>query len=317
MRLLVNLPAFNEQENISQVISEIPRKIKGIKQVKVLVTDDGSTDETVKRAKAAGADLIISHPKNLGVGVALKTAINAALTNQADVMVNIDADRQFDPQDIPRLIQPILNRQADFVTASRFQKTTKIQNLSYSKYLGNLLIAKFISWVLKRKLTDVSCGFRAFSREALLNLNLFGKFTYTQEMFLDLGAKDLIIFEVPIKVRYFKGRKSRVAKNLFNYGWQVFKIILRSFRDYQPLKFFGLLGLLLFAPGFLGGLILFIRWLLIHRISPYTTYVYIFMILLLVGFLLIILALIADMLYRLRLNQEKILYFEKKKRYQK
>ncbi|HLC38599.1 MAG TPA: glycosyltransferase family 2 protein [Patescibacteria group bacterium] len=313
MKLIVNIPALNEAENIAKVISQIPRKIKGINQVQVMVIDDGSTDKTVQVAKKAGADYVVSHPKNLGVGKAMRTAINQALKLKADIMVNIDADGQFSTSDIPRLIQPILDRQADFVTGSRFIDNRKIKNLSGAKLLGNKILAKFISWAIKKRVYDVSCGFRAFSREALLNLNLFGKFTYTQEMFLDLAAKDLEIGEVLIAVKYFKNRKSRIAKNLFNYGWQVFKIILRSFRDYQPLKFFGCVGMVLFLPGFLGGLSIFIRWLITHHVSPYVSYVYVSMLLMIVGFLLIVLALIAEMLFRLRLNQEKILYFEKKR----
>jgi len=136
-------------------------------------------------------------------------------------MVTVDGDGQFPTSEIPKLIEPILNKEADFVTASRFLREEDYpENISMTRLWGNKQVARIISLLVGRKFYDVSCGFRAYSKEALLNLNLFGQFTYTQEVFIDLAMKGLVIKEVPIQgIRYFKGRtkRSRVFKGAFNY----------------------------------------------------------------------------------------------------
>ena len=150
-------------------------------------------------------------------------------------MVNIDGDRQFDPADIPKLIAPILNREADMVTASRFKDSALTPDMPPVKLVGNHMMSFLISRLCGQKFADVSCGFRAYSREALLQINLHGLFTYTQETFLDLVSKKLRIVEVPIRVTYFKGRQSRVAASILRYGLNTAAIILRIYRDYFPL----------------------------------------------------------------------------------
>lgn len=292
---LVIIPAYNEEKTISKVISQIPKGFK------IVVIDDGSTDNTAKvKAK------VISHKKNRGVGVAFQTGVKYALKSKADIMVTIDADGQFNPKDIPKLIKPILEDEADFVTASRYGNIPKL------KLWGNKQMARIISWLIKEKFSDVSCGFRAYNREALLNLNLFGEFTYTQETFLDLSFKRLRIKEVPIKVKYFKDRKSRVYKNSFNYAINALKIILRTVRDYRPLKFFGSIGLSIFTAGFILDVWMLIYYLSAGGFTPYKVIGLTGITLNIIGFLIIILALLSDMLYRIRINLERIIYYNKK-----
>jgi len=214
-KLLIVFPAYNEEKTIASVIREVPGNMDGVGQIRCLVVNDGSTDKTEELALQAGV-LVVSHDQNEGLGKTFRTGVGEALKMKADVMVNIDGDGQFSPRDIPKLIKPIIENRADFVTASRFIDKNRLpQNMSRIKIWGNKKVSWLISWLTRRKFYDVSCGFRAYNREALLNLNLFGDFTYTQETFLDLSFKGLRIEEIPVEVKYFKERESRLAKNLF------------------------------------------------------------------------------------------------------
>jgi glycosyltransferase involved in cell wall biosynthesis len=311
VKLAITIPAYNEEQIIGRVIREIPKKIQGIDEIEIIVVDDGSKDRTSEIAKEAGASRVISHPNNRGVGRAFSTGLNAAIETGADIIVNIDADMQFDPKDIPKLLDPILKNEAEFVTASRFLDKDLEPDMPYIKKVGNSLFTWTISKITGQHFTDTQCGFRAFSRNAALKLNLFGKFTYTQEVFLDLVNKDIMIKEVPIRVTYDKNRQSRVVKNPLLYGIKALTIIIRTVRDSKPLFFFGNFGLIFLVAGFLSGFWLILRWWITGFVSPYTSMVNLSAVLLIVGFILCVLALMADMLSRQRKIQEEILYFNK------
>jgi len=308
------MPALDEEESVAQVLGSLPTRLDGVSSIDLLVVDDGSTDRTAEVAEEAGA-LVVRHPVNRGVGKAFHTAVNQALHLGIDVMVTIDADGQFDAAQIPDLIRPIVEGKADLVTGCRFICQKRPENMPLLKYWGNLVVARMLRFVAGVDLADVSCGFRAYGREALLNLNLFGKFTYTQETILDLSFKELRIAEVPVNVTYFPGRKSRVAGSIFRYALNSGKIITRTVRDFRPLRFFGGIGLAVFALGcILDG------WLLWHYLetggfSPYKVVGFTGAALNIVGILLAGLGLLADMLDRIRRNQERILYFHKKSTY--
>ncbi len=306
LHLVVLIPAYNEEKTIAEVIKSIPRNCA--KKVEVLVVNDGSKDKTVEVALAAGANRVISHNTNKGLGITFRDGIDEALRMGAEIIVNIDADGQFDTNDIPRLLQPILDKKADMVTCSRFKDATLTPKMPRIKIFGNKFFASILNLFLGKHYADTQCGFRAYSREAALNLVLFGKYTYTQEVFIDLVKKGFRIVEVPCVVRGERKGKSRVVKNVFSYGLKVSLIILRSMRDYEPLKFFGLSGMVLLGLGSLSSIILFLRWLLIHRIDPYLIIIYANVFLIIIGVLLMILGLLADMLDRNRKLQEDILY---------
>lgn len=310
MKLLVNIPALNEDKFIGFLIKQIPRKIKGISKVDVLVVDDGSKDKTAKVSKDAGAT-IISHKYNRGVGAAFKTAVSYAIENHYDLLVNIDGDGQFNPGDIHRLVAPIVDKNADFVTATRFKG--KYKHEQFVKGLGNKMFTWLISWIVGKRFTDTQCGFRAYSRDALLRLNLMGDFTYTQEVFVDLASKNLKIMEIPIKVHPRKYGKSRVVKSVTIYAFRAIKIVMRSFRDYRPLTFFGLPGLIIFGIGFLVLLGSFLYYLITLTVSPLRTELFFGAGMLVFGFLIITLAVTADMLDRHRRLQEEILFQLRKK----
>ena len=166
LRVLVMIPALNEEVTIQGVIETIPRDIPGVSSVEVVVIDDGCTDRTAQLSREAGAS-VISHGQNLGVGVALHSGLDEAIRRGVDVAVNIDADGQFNPNDIPKLIQPILDGSAHFVTASRFKDPSLIPQMPPMKIWGNHRMAQIVSYLIGKRMFDVSCGFRAYSREAL------------------------------------------------------------------------------------------------------------------------------------------------------
>lgn len=254
MKLVAQIPALNEAASIEQVLDAIPRRISGIDEVVVLVVDDGSTDRTAELARARGA-VVVSHARNRGVGAAFRTGLAKATELGADILVTLDADGQFNPGDVPQLIEPILAGEADFVTASRFLDPALVPAMPAAKRWGNDFMARWISSITHASFRDVSCGFRAYSKNAYLRLNLLGNFTYTHEVFLALAFADVPIREVPVQVRGVREHgQSRVASNLFHYGWRTAAIILKTYRDYRPLKFFSkiaaalaLLGLLFLA----------------------------------------------------------------------
>jgi glycosyltransferase involved in cell wall biosynthesis len=309
--MMIAIPALNEEESIREVLGGLPTHLPGVASIDRLVVDDGSDDCTAEVSEAAAA-WVVRHPVNRGVGKAFHTAVNQALRLGVDVLVTIDADGQFDASQIPDLICPIVEGKADLVTGCRFVSPVRPDNMPLVKYWGNRAVARVLRFVAGVDLTDVSCGFRAYGREALLNLNLFGKFTYTQETILDLSFKELRIVEVPVNVKYIPGRESRVANSIFRYAVNAGKIITRTVRDFHPLRFFGGLGLSVFVLGcILDG------WLLWHYLktgtfTPYKVIGFTGAALNIVGILLAGLGLLADMLGRIRTNQERILYFHKK-----
>src|SRR3954469_8301898 len=259
MKLVVTIPALNEEKTIYQVVSGVPRDIPGVTEVEVIVVNDGSTDGTVKEALRAGA-IVVTLPGKGGLGHVFRTGLERAMRRGADVIVNIDGDGQFNPADIRKLIAPILDDHADFVTCTRFADPALRPKMPIIKYYGNQWVTSMINWICGgTKFTDVSCGFRAFNREAAYRLTLFGRFTYTQECFIDLFSKGLRMAEVPLKVRGVREHgKSRIASSIVKYATNSFPIILRAMRDIQPLKFFGgiasvfgLMGVL--CGGFVAG----------------------------------------------------------------
>ena len=318
MRLIILIPAYNEEGTIADVLAAIPSSFPGVDQFITLVVDDGSSDHTAQIAREAGA-VVICHGRNRGVGCAFTTGLSKALEMGADIMVNIDADGQFTPEEIPLLITPILKDRADFVVGDRFTnpegKVHKPQHMSGIKFWGNKVMTRFINTLTGGHFQDVSCGFRAYSREAMLQLNLSGQFTYTQETFIDLAEKGLRIKNVPVSVTYFPGRDSRVADSLLKYAVKSGKIIFRAYRDYKPLRFFGWLGLINAVLGLLLGILMLVIYIRTGKFTPYKFVGFSGINFLSLGFLFWVVGLLADMFVKVRQTQEKILYFEKKRRY--
>jgi glycosyltransferase involved in cell wall biosynthesis len=311
LRLLVAIPCLNEASTIRAVIQQIPRTIDFIGSVDVVVIDDGSSDDTAVEARSAGAD-VIHFPVNRGVGVAFQAAVEYAIKNGFDLMVNIDGDGQFNPADIPLLVAPVVSHEVEMVTASRFVDKDFMPHMPKVKRYGNHAIAALISHFVNKKFADVSCGFRCYSREALLRMNLQGKFTYTQETFLDFAVKNIGIKEVPVRVQYFPGRVSRVANSIVKYGYNAGKIILRGYRDYFPLRFFWSISLAFGVPAVLMSAFFMGHYLSTGAFAPYIFVGFIAAALFALSALFFVLGIVADMLDRIRSNQERILYILKK-----
>ncbi len=317
MHLVIIIPCLNEENSIPQVVASIPSAMAGIDRTEVVVVDDGSTDNTGRVAAGLGVE-VLSHTKNSGVGVAFHSGLNRAIELGADIVVNMDGDGQFDGRDIPRLIEPILQGTADFVTASRFKDKSLIPEMSWIKKWGNHAMSALISFLIGEKFYDVSCGFRAYSRETVLRLNLMGEFTYTQESFLDLAFKNMKIVEIPLQIKGERADgKSRVVKSIGNYALNTAKIILRTFRDYKPLKFFGYISFLLFFVSLVLGVLFFNHYIQTGKFTQYLWAGFSSGFLLLFGLLFFVTGLLADMLDRVRQNQDKLLYLEKKKIFKK
>lgn len=258
MKLVVFIPAFNEGKTISKVILAIPRKIPGIDKVEVLLVDDGSKDNTVDMALNAGADKIVSHLSNMGIGAAFMTGIRNCISMDADLTVIIDADLQFDPNSIPKLIIPIMNNQLDVVLGSRWLDHD-VKGIPQRNLLGNKICTKLISIVTGQKFTDTQSGFVAYSRNAFSNISVVNDFTFVHEAILDLKFKGFRIGEVGVPVKYFDERKSRVVKNIFNYGYRTLSIITKTLVYHRPILTFGLLGALLIGGGILAKIITITR----------------------------------------------------------
>lgn len=314
MHLLIAIPALNEAETIEWVVSGIP-SITGCDSVSIVVIDDGSLDATPTRARKAGAR-VVSHESPLGVAQVFRKAVQIALESRVDGLVMIDGDGQFDPADIPRLLGPILSGESDFVAADRFQVSNgRPDDMPLAKYVGNRMMNRLIRWLTDLEVSDVSSGFRAYSREALLHLNIHSSFTYTQEVFLDLATKRLRIHQVPVEVRYDPQRRSRVAKSIARYAIRAASTIFRTVRDNRPFSVFGVPSAVLCLAGIGLGLVPVSHFLTEGSFSPYIfmalTGAYLFTL----GIILAVVALTSDMLRPIRKNQEMLLYLSKRSIY--
>jgi glycosyltransferase involved in cell wall biosynthesis len=322
MKLVVTIPALNEEKTIAHVVNGIPRNLPGIHDVEVIVVNDGSTDRTAEAAEAAGA-MVVNVKGRPGLGTIFRIGVERAMRRGADIICNIDGDGQFDPRDIAKLVDPLLRDEADFVTCSRFADPELRPTMPRVKFWGNRVVTGLINWVCGgTRFSDVSCGFRAFNREAAYRMTLFGRFTYTQECFIDLFSKGMRIHEVPLRVRGVREHgKSRIASSILKYGTNSLPIILRAMRDIQPLKFFGGIGMLLFIPGLIAGLCVtgwyFYTGLVEHRYrtTPFTSLITVSGVLVTLAFVMGVLALLADMLGRHRKISEEMLYLARRRIY--
>ncbi len=311
MKLVVMIPAHNEEKTIGEVIRNIPRKISGIDRVDVLVVEDGSTDRTFDVAKNAGADVIICSKERMGLSKTFKKGLDAAFDMDADIIVNIDADNQYDPSEIPSLIEPIVEGYADIVLGSRFNGT--IEHMSTRKRIGNRIATAIVRRLSGLQISDAQTGFRAFSRESALKLNILSKYTYTQETIIQASYKGMKIVEVPINFRRRDGQ-SRLISNIFSYAKNAGATIITTYLNYKPLKVFLGIGGLIMLIGVLIGSRVLIHFLITGQVSPYQPSTILTAILLIVGFQIITIGLFAEMVKSNRELTEEALYRMKKRK---
>ena len=260
MKLIIQIPCLNEAKSLPITLKALPRKIKGFKKVEWLIIDDGSTDETSKVAKSLGVDHIVRFSKTKGLAQGFMAGIEACLEHGADVIVNTDADNQYDAKNIPDLLKPILEKRADIVIGTR-----PIRNIEHFSFLKKKL-QQIGSWVVKllsnTSVEDAPSGFRAFSKNAALRLNVFNSYTYTLETIIQAGHKNMTIATVPIRVNK-EMRPSRLLKSMSSYIKKSITTIVRIFIVYRPFRFFMSIGVILFSIGLLIG----IRFLFLKYIS--------------------------------------------------
>jgi glycosyltransferase involved in cell wall biosynthesis len=309
MKLIITIPAYNEEKTISGVIAGIPRRVDGVTSVQVLVVDDGSTDGTVSAAQKAGADKVIRHHENKGLGATFRDALDAALGMGADVIVNIDADGQYNALDIPALIAPIIENRADMVLGWR--DIGKLDFMPLGKKIGNRLATRATRMLSGFPVKDAQTGFRAFSRDAAMRMYLSGGYTYVQETLMQAKYKGLIIEQVPVDFRERKG-KSRLISSVFSYAVRASRTIFITFKDYRPLRLFLYSGFVLFLIGFGLGIRVLVHFAQTGMVTPHYPSAIAATLLIIVGMGTMLFGIVADMFKKQRLLSEEILYRLKK-----
>ncbi|MGG4553698.1 glycosyltransferase family 2 protein [Paenibacillus humicus] len=308
MKLIIQIPCLNEEETLPVTIRDIPRKIPGISEVELLIIDDGSSDNTVEIAKKLGVNHVVRFPKNRGLAEAFKAGVDACLKLGADIIVNTDADNQYKGSDIPKLIAPILNGSYEMVIGDR--KTDTIAHFSPVKKFFQKFGSSVVRKLSKTDVPDTTSGFRAYSRDAALKLNVVSEFTYTLETIIQAGHKKIAVGHVEIGTNG-KLRESRLFKGIFSYMQRSAKTIIRIYTMYRPMRVFITAGLI---SGLIGTLI-GIRFLFFYFAGSgggHIQSLILAAVLLIVGFQLGTLGVIADLISSNRKLLEDVLYRLKK-----
>ncbi|PIN84647.1 MAG: glycosyl transferase family 2 [Candidatus Diapherotrites archaeon CG11_big_fil_rev_8_21_14_0_20_37_9] len=308
MKLVVTIPAYNEEKTLGKVLDEIPKKISGIDKIEVLVVDDGSKDSTSKVAISKGAK-VVKNSSNKGLAFTFSRALEMALDMDADIIVNTDADFQYDQRQIPAVIDPVLKGEADIVLGSRFKG--KIEDMPMQKYWGNMAMSLMVSFLTGMNISDAQTGFRAFSRDAALKINVFSDYTYTQETILEAWEKKLVIKEVPVDFRKRTG-KSRLISNVFIYAKKAGFTVVETYISYKPLRVFVTIGSLMCLLALAFGFRVIVHFYNTGLVTPYLPTAILSSMLLVVGVQVLIMGLVAEMIKRNRKIQEKILYTTRK-----
>lgn len=251
MKLIIQIPCYNEEKSLPITLNALPKKIEGIDEIEVLIINDGSTDKTVEVARSLGVKHIVEMPHNCGLAKAFVAGINTALSLDADIIVNTDADNQYCADDIEKIIKPILNASADIVIGSR--PVSKIQHFSLLKKMLQKLGSFVMRLISSTDVEDAPSGFRAFSRNAAIQLNVFDNYTYTLETIIQARAKGLILECVPINVNPDL-RKSKLVKNIFDYVRRSMFTMIRMFIIYRPFRFFAILASIFLIIGIFIGI---------------------------------------------------------------
>jgi len=260
MKLIVQIPCFNEEHTLPQTVRDIPRQITGIDKVEILIIDDGSTDRTVEVARELGIEHIVRNKQNKGLARTFRAGLDACLTFGADIIVNTDGDNQYAGADIPKLVAPILAGQADIVVGDR--QTDTVAHFSPLKKLLQKVGSSFVRRLSETEVTDAVSGFRAFSREAAIKMNVVSSYSYTIETLIQAGKKHLAVVSVPIGTNA-KTRESRLFKSIPDFIQRQVTTIIRMYAMYQPLRTFFYIGLITS----LMGLIPIVRFLFFYAIG--------------------------------------------------
>lgn len=304
MKVIIQIPCFNEEQLLPQTLEELPRQLQGIDTVEYLVVDDGSTDATSDAARRGGVVHIVRAPVNQGLARAFSAGLDAALRLGADIIVNTDADAQYRGDQVQQLIDPILHAEADMVVGNRNPGT--LAHFSPTKRS----LQAFGSWVVRRlsglEVPDATSGFRAFSREAALRMNVVSDFTYTLETLIQAGKKQLHVVFVDVDARP-ASRPSRLFASIPKYVLRSFSTLVRIYAMYEPLKVFSAIGLLLAGSGAAIGVRFLVDYLLTGG-AGHIQSLLLAAVLLLSGFITVLIGLLADLIgASRRLTEEALL----------
>ena len=258
MKVIIQIPCYNEAETLGIALSALPREIPGVDKVEWLIIDDGSTDDTVAVARAHGVDHVVQHRRNQGLARGFMTGLRAGLEQGADIIVNTDADNQYNANDIPALVQPLIDGSADMVIGAR-----PIQTIKHFSPVKKFL-QRLGSWVVRvasrTSVPDAPSGFRAISRDTARHLVVFNEYTYTLETIIQAGQRNLAIQSVPVRVNEDL-RPSRLLKSIPSYIQRSLATIVRVLVIYRPFQFFATIGAIIFGAGVLLGVrFLYLQW---------------------------------------------------------
>ena len=251
MKLIIQIPCYNEAETLQVALDHLPRQIDGVDEIEVLIINDGSKDDTVQVARDWGVNHIVSFKQNKGLAKGFMAGIDACLHLGADIIVNTDADDQYCGEDIAKLVEPILKEKADIVIGER--PIDETEHFSWKKKMFQHLGSWVVRVVSNTDIPDAPSGFRAYSREAALRLNVVNEYTYTLETIIQAGWNRTAMTSVPIRTNPDL-RPSRLFKSMWKYMKRSASVIVRSFAMYKPMRFFGILSLLFGIPGLALGI---------------------------------------------------------------
>lgn len=313
MKLVIQIPCYNEAETLEVALNDLPKQIEGIDEIEYLIIDDGCTDNTVEVAKRWGVHHVVSFAQNKGLAKGFMAGLDACLRNGADIIVNTDADNQYCADDIPKLIQPILDKKADIVIGER-----PIDETVHFSWMKKKL-QHFGSWVVRKasntNIPDAPSGFRAFGREAAMRINVINDYTYTLETIVQAGRNRIPITSVPIRTNP-ELRRSRLFHSMFGYVKKSILTILRALMMYKPLYCFTLVAIIPTVIG-LGISIRFLMYYSAGRGNGHTQSLMLACTMLIIGFVTFVIGMLADVISANRKILEDVQYHLKKQEYDK
>lgn len=308
MKLIIQIPCYNEAETLEIALNELPRHIEGIDTIEYLIINDGSKDDTVEVARRWGVHHVVNFKKNRGLAKGFMAGLDACLRNGADIIVNTDADNQYCGADIEKLVRPILEGKADIVIGAR-----PIDQTEHFSPLKKKL-QHFGSWVVRKAsksdIPDAPSGFRAYSREAAMRLNVTNEYTYTLETIVQAGRERIPMQAVPIRTNA-ELRPSRLFSSMFGYVKKSMLTIVRAFAMYKPMRFFMLAGLIPFTAGFLLG-VRYLVFMAMGQADGHIQSLILASILLMMGFMTMIVGCLADVVAANRKILEDVQYHVRK-----
>ncbi len=292
MKLIIQIPCLNEEQSLPKTLADVPRDIPGIDTIETLVIDDGSTDRTVEIARELGVDHIIRNINNRGLARSFRRGLDACLSLGADIIVNTDADNQYKGKDICRLVQPIIDGEADIVIGDR--QTAKIEHFSAIKKLLQWLGSSVVRQLSGTDIPDTVSGFRAISREAALKLNIVSPYSYTIEMVIQAGKKNMAITHVPVEVNPTT-RESRLSTSIASFVGNQLSSMIRMYSMYEPLRVFFSIGLVLCLIGALP-IVRFLYFFFTAGGNGHLQSLVLGGVLVIIGFVTLVIGLVADLI---------------------